>query len=103
MTGNNLKASQNNQKDEETPSSHAEKRLWNAVLLLAAQDARSASASLRAETQLWLMSQDFITVCEWAGQFPEWIKLGIEKILIEKSDYAVQKGASHRRPNFDLV
>jgi hypothetical protein len=70
-------------------ASKGEKRLWNAVLLLAAQDARSAKAPLRAETAAWLSTKDFETVCEWAGQSPETIKQAIEKILVQKTGHAI--------------
>ena len=70
--------------------SQAEKRLWNAVLLVAAQDARSAKASLRAETRAWITTKDFETVCEWAGQSSEGIKQAIERILVQKLGDGIQ-------------
>lgn len=71
--------------NEDTLFSLAEKRLWNAVLLLAAQDARSAKAALRAETHAWLLTRDFAIVCEWAGHSPDGIRQAIERILKQKS------------------
>lgn len=71
--------------NEDSFFSLAEKRLWNAVLLLAAQDARSAKAALRAETHAWLLTRDFVTVCEWAGHSPDGIRQAIERILKQKS------------------
>ena len=45
-----------------------EKRLWNAVILLAAQDAKAASRASQDELNEWVYSHDFELICEHADQ-----------------------------------
>lgn len=45
-----------------------ERRLWNAVLLVAAHDAKSTNLAFREDVSEWVHSPDFEWVCENADQ-----------------------------------
>jgi hypothetical protein len=59
----------------------AEKRLWVSVIYVAALDARSGDHTLRQDVELWLHSDDFIRVCEFADQDPAFVKRNLERLL----------------------
>lgn len=66
-----------------------ERRLWNAVLLFAAHDAkgvRGAKETYRQELSEWIHSQDFEWVCENAGQEPSSIRYSLLRLLSLKDD-----------------
>ena len=59
----------------------AERRVWNAVILLAVSDAKSSSTTLRHDVAQWIQTPDFEAVCGYADQDPGQIKRGVQKIL----------------------
>lgn len=63
-----------------------QKRLWNAVILLAAQDAKAGGALSREELSEWVNSHDFEWVCENADQDVLSTRQGLIDLLTTHSD-----------------
>jgi len=76
----------------------AEKRLWNAVLLLAAQDAKAGSAVLRQALNEWIDSPDFEWVCENADQDALSTRRGLLQLLTTYADKTKPKPKPKPKP-----
>jgi hypothetical protein len=66
---------------DDTSKPTAERRLWVSVIYVAALDARSGDHTLRRDVELWLHSDDFIRVCEFADQDPASVKRNLQRTI----------------------
>lgn len=66
--------SRHNRNRNTTATIESESNLWRAVLCQAVRDVYSPDARVRDETLRWVLSRDFLTVCDFALVEPDSMK-----------------------------